>query len=105
MTKHIANSATVTVGGQPFELRPYQQAAIDHLSGWRPGSYEQAIGRITRGRLVHARRARKLRRLGHSVRYAGRTSTGRAMYRWSKKAITVEIAAGMGKTFTATKAS
>jgi hypothetical protein len=33
-------------------------------------------------RFVCARRARKLRRRGEHVRYCGRTSTGKALYRW-----------------------
>nr|BAO19037.1 hypothetical protein [Burkholderia sp. M701] len=35
-------------------------------------------------REVSARRARKLRRRGESVRYVGRTSTGKARYDWSR---------------------
>lgn len=34
------------------------------------------------GREVCARRARKLRKRGESVRYVGRTSTGKARYSW-----------------------
>lgn len=48
-------------------------------------NYRQAIGRSNRGRLVHAKRARKLRRRGEAVRFAGYTSTGLAMYRWMKE--------------------
>ena len=34
------------------------------------------------GREVCARRARKLRKRGESVRYVGRTTTGKARYSW-----------------------
>ena len=34
------------------------------------------------GREIGARRARKLRRLGHDVRFFSKTSTGRARYKW-----------------------
>jgi hypothetical protein len=51
---------------------------------WAPGSFEQAAGRQIRGRLVHAQRARKLRRRGELVRHAGYNDNGRAMFRWVK---------------------
>lgn len=37
------------------------------------------------GREVCARRARKLRKRGESVRYAGRTKTGKARYSWMRR--------------------
>ncbi len=37
------------------------------------------------GREVSAKRGRKLRKLGHNVRYCGRTSTGKARYTWLKR--------------------
>ena len=37
------------------------------------------------GREVCARRARKLRKRGESVRYVGRTSTGKARYIWMRR--------------------
>ena len=37
------------------------------------------------GREVCARRARKLRKRGDSVRYVGRTSTGKARYSWMRR--------------------
>lgn len=37
------------------------------------------------GRNVSAPRARKLRRRGEDVRYVGRTETGRARYRWTRR--------------------
>lgn len=47
--------------------------------------WEQHYGRALRGRLVHAQRARKLRRRGELVRFAGYTSTGQIKYRWMKQ--------------------
>lgn len=53
----------------------------------------QQTGRVLRrGRIVHAQRARKLRRLGEDVRFAGYSDTGRAMYRWQKRAIVLDYA-------------
>jgi len=40
---------------------------------------------IAIGREVSAKRGRKLRKLGHNVRYCGRTSTGKARYTWQKR--------------------
>ena len=37
------------------------------------------------GREVCARRARKLRKRGDSVRYTGRTTTGKARYSWMRR--------------------
>ena len=37
------------------------------------------------GRKVCARRARKLRKRGESVRYVGRTKTGKARYSWMRR--------------------
>jgi len=37
------------------------------------------------GREVCARRARKLRKRGESVRYVGRTKTGKARYSWMRR--------------------
>ena len=37
------------------------------------------------GREVCARRARKLRKRGESVRYAGKTTTGKARYSWMRR--------------------
>lgn len=37
------------------------------------------------GREVCARRARKLRKRGDSVRYVGRTTTGKARYSWMRR--------------------
>lgn len=47
-----------------------------------PSIYLQTVGRALRGRLVHAARARKLRRRGEIVRPADYSATGRAQYRW-----------------------
>lgn len=87
-------NATVLLGGKPIG-----QADVEsEIQINTPGLYLQQAGRALRGRLVHAQRARKLRRRGEDVRYVGRTSTGLAKYRWFKKAITIEFVAGMGKT-------
>jgi hypothetical protein len=40
---------------------------------------------IAMGREVCARRARKLRKRGHSVVFSGRTKNGKARYRWMKR--------------------
>lgn len=48
--------------------------------------YLQQYGRALRGRLVHAQRARKLRRRGESVRFSHNSPSGRAVYRWFKQA-------------------
>lgn len=92
-------------------LRPYQQAVIDEMrklpervfvnpktvsqiydiaitgpsiADLNIGLLSQHVGRALRGRLVHAARARKLRRRGEIVRFAGYTSTGQIKYRWIK---------------------
>ena len=40
---------------------------------------------VTFSRNVSAARARKLRRRGDDVRYVGRTETGKARYRWTRR--------------------
>lgn len=57
-----------------------------------PTLYLQQFGRALRGRFVHAQRARKLRRRGESPVFAGYSSTGKAMYRWTRGCITIEHA-------------
>ena len=49
------------------------------------GLYMQQVGRILRGRQVHAQRARKLRRRGENVRFSHHSPSGRAVYRWIKQ--------------------
>lgn len=74
----------------PLLLHDYQRAWIDSIksqperSVGMPGFLRQPVGRALRvgGRVVHAQRARKLRRRGEVVRFIGLTSTGKAMYRW-----------------------
>lgn len=48
------------------------------------GLHLQQMGRALRPgwRIIHAARARKLRRRGEDVSYYGRTSTGKARYAW-----------------------
>lgn len=56
-----------------------------------PANYRQAIGRSNRGRLVHAQRARKLRRRGEAVRFSHNSPSGRAVYRWIKQPTIIEF--------------
>ena len=69
---------------------------IDELIAKRmlasPSLYLQQVGRIPRGRLVHAPRARKLRRRGETVRFAGFNEVGRATYRWTRNPIVIDFA-------------
>lgn len=46
------------------------------------------------GREVCARRARKLRRRGETVQYAGRTCTGKARYRWMRAVVPADSEQG-----------
>lgn len=59
--------------------------------------YIQQYGRALRGRPVHAKRARKLRRRGETVRHAGFTNTGKAIYRWLKQPAYIDHKAGLGR--------
>lgn len=43
------------------------------------------------GREVCARRARKLRKAGHSVQFHRSTSTGKARYKWLPKPLTIGL--------------
>ncbi len=65
-----------------------------------PSIYLQTIGRALRGRLVHAARARKLRRRGEIVRPAGYSATGRAQYRWvpGARLVIIHTPSPMGQT-------
>jgi len=74
-------------------LPHWQRAAAAHVNGAltarealraefaRPIDL-QRMGRAPRMRIVHAARARKLRRRGEKVAYFGRTSAGQARYAW-----------------------
>ena len=74
-TKKGFGNAVATLDGEPIGVL---------VDAWAPGSFEQASNRLIRGRLVHAQRARKLRRRGELVRHAGYNDNGRAMFRWVK---------------------
>jgi len=55
----------------------------------------QQFGRASRGRLVHAKRARKLRQRGEVVRYVGRGPNGLAQYRWFRRPAFIDYKAGL----------
>lgn len=56
----------------------------------------QQIGRGLRGRLVHAQRARALRRRGEVVHLVGHTRAGKAVYRWTKRPAILDLKAASG---------
>lgn len=75
-----ANNFTVTVEGKLLGIMA--EMSVPASAVHMPSLYRQAVGRANRGRLVHAARARKLRRRGENVRFSHLGPTGRAIYRW-----------------------
>lgn len=57
------------------------QPKLEELHNCVAEAIENAIFLI-KGREVCAKRARKIRKRGDHIRYIGRTSTGKARYRW-----------------------
>ncbi len=69
------------------QAQPKIEAIAQAFEALMPGMMSDCL-HIAIGRKVSAKRARKLRKRGDDVRYAGRTETGKARYRWIQESWT-----------------